>query len=746
MALELWKSDGTSDGTVMVKDINTTVVDGFPQGSNPSYLTNVGGTLYFRADNGANGAELWRSDGTSTGTYIVKDIRPGSSRSDPSRLTNVGGTLYFRANDGANGYELWRSDGTSTGTFMVKDIRPGLDGSNISYLMNVGGTLYFRANDGGHGYELWKSDGTSTGTVMVKDIRPGANSSEISTLTNVGGTLYFRANDGVSGYELWKSNGTSSGTELVKDIQPGTLGSSPYWLTNVAGWLYFTADDSTGGRELWRSDGTSEGTTLVFDLASGTVNSDPAQLTTVGHRLYFSAVTESIGRELFYTEVDNRPPIVVSGGPYTMTLGESLPFTGVDSSDPDGDQLDFWWEIIGKLGVSGVTPNTTWEELVQLWPTIQPGTYNVRLEVYDDHDGLTTVFTTLTIFNAPPTLSQLSVPAANEFQAVVLTGTVVDPSVFDRFTVTVDWGDGTAPQAFEVGVYSNPNAPRDFSVSHVYGDSSDQLPGGAYAISLTVTDSFGAASGPYTVAAVVNNLPPTANFTLLSSQPYTLKLLPVDPSPIDQGAPFTYIIDWGDGSPIETLTGPAGMVVSHPAGPLGSSTTIAMIAIDQDGGASPPLTRTIYAVREQIVNTIFTGSQQTATRSRAVGIDDNGTLAVVWADENFGAFVRRFDASGSALGAPITLPTGLNPKDFTIGMAPDGSYVLLVGIGGPPGQRACAAIQCFRPSRWRIIHCVRRHAILSDSSRCGRQQRWVCNRLDWSIASLPTIPGLRASL
>ena len=131
------------------------------------------GSLYFSAKDDTHGRELWKSDGTAAGTVVVKDIRPGSEGSLPRGLTDVGGTLYFSAGDGTHGGELWRSDGTATGTVMVKDIWAGSRGSHPSGLTDVGGTLYFAADDGTHGWELWKSDGTAAGTVMVKDIWPG---------------------------------------------------------------------------------------------------------------------------------------------------------------------------------------------------------------------------------------------------------------------------------------------------------------------------------------------------------------------------------------------------------------------------------------------------------------------------------------------------------------------------------------------------------------------------------------------
>jgi ELWxxDGT repeat protein len=218
----------------MVKDIGA------------NYLTDVGGTLFFKAS--GDGSELWKSDGTAAGTEMVKNINPAYSGNNPSLLTNVGGTLFFTADDGTNGYELWKSDGSATGTVMVKDINPA--GSGPEYLTNVGGTLFFRADDG-NGKELWKSDGTAAGTEMVKDINPvGSSSPEF--LTDVGGTLFFRADDGTNGRELWQSDGTPGGTVMVKDINP--VGEN--WLeelTDVGGTLFFSASDGTNGYELWRA-------------------------------------------------------------------------------------------------------------------------------------------------------------------------------------------------------------------------------------------------------------------------------------------------------------------------------------------------------------------------------------------------------------------------------------------------------------------------------------------------------------
>ncbi|MFO0291347.1 MAG: ELWxxDGT repeat protein [bacterium] len=294
---ELWKSDGTAEGTVLVKDISPGSVR-----STPSHLTAVGTTLFFRAFDGVNGYGLWKSDGTAEGTVLVKDISPGFGGPSSRSLTAVGNTLFFSAFDGVNGQELWKSDGTADGTVLVKDIVPGSGSSSAQPRGAVGNTLFFSASNGVNGPELWKSDGTADGTVLVKDIRPGSFGSYIFSLTAVGNTLFFSADDGVNGRELWKSDGTAAGTVLVKDIRPGSFGSDFFVLTAVGNTLFFSANDGVNGRELWKTDGTAAGTVRVSDIALGSASSNPNNLTAVGNTLFFSADDGVNGRELWKTD------------------------------------------------------------------------------------------------------------------------------------------------------------------------------------------------------------------------------------------------------------------------------------------------------------------------------------------------------------------------------------------------------------------------------------------------------------
>jgi ELWxxDGT repeat protein len=256
---ELFKTDGTDAGTVRVKDI---AVGG--NSSNPEEMVIMPTTgplrrVYFVAagsGSGQNtGRELWKSDGTTTGTVVVKDIVPdGSSIEDgnPAYLTVVGNTLFFVANNGTHGKELWKSDGTAAGTVLVKNINTisagagSTQGSDPTDLINVNGMLFFLADDGVNGRELWVSNGTSAGTVIIK---PGLGDAGITNMAAVNDVLCFSADNGVVGRETWMSDGTTLGTVIVSDLVPGSGSSNPASLFGVDGNLLFAAADTTVGDE-----------------------------------------------------------------------------------------------------------------------------------------------------------------------------------------------------------------------------------------------------------------------------------------------------------------------------------------------------------------------------------------------------------------------------------------------------------------------------------------------------------------
>jgi ELWxxDGT repeat protein len=224
---------------------------------------NLGGTLYFAAGDAGHGRELWKSDGTTDGTVVVRDVVPGPVGSEPDGLVAVGRTLFFRVVTPA-GTELWKSDGTESGTVRVAALSPRPADYYVPprparsraftpgpWGAAVNGALIF-ANGGPDGAELWRSDGTEAGTVRVSDIEPGPAGSNPSGFVELNGRVYFGANDHETGRELWSTDGTAAGTARVQDIYPGAVGSSPTWLTPSGGALWFSAAGREVGRELWK--------------------------------------------------------------------------------------------------------------------------------------------------------------------------------------------------------------------------------------------------------------------------------------------------------------------------------------------------------------------------------------------------------------------------------------------------------------------------------------------------------------
>jgi ELWxxDGT repeat protein len=353
--VELWKSDGTVSGTALVKDINpgSTLTGGVStfNSSNPTDLVAAGGYVYFAANDGADGAQLWKSDGTAAGTTMVTSGNLSGGGMNPANLADVGGKLFFTANDGSDGNQVWTTDGTAPGTLMVSNLQPSTGTANPSQLTAVGGTLYFTANtssgvqlyradgvpadtrqvsnvtngtigasptsltnvngtlfyagyDSVHGNQLWQSNGTTGSTTIVATIGSGVSSSNPTNLTSVGGTVYFAANDGTHGVQLWKSDGTAGGTTMVVDLNTTAAGASanPSDLTEVGGVLYFRANDGVHGTQLWRSDGTASGTTMVAAINSGSVGSTPDNLVSANGFLFFTANDGTHGFELWQSD------------------------------------------------------------------------------------------------------------------------------------------------------------------------------------------------------------------------------------------------------------------------------------------------------------------------------------------------------------------------------------------------------------------------------------------------------------
>lgn len=213
---------------------------------------------------------------------LVKDINPSTS-GEPMRLCEANGNLFFIANDGNTGNELWFSDGTEAGTRLVKDINPGSSTSNIQKIISFQGKAYFKANAQGQGYELYQSDGTEAGTTFLKEFGTGSASIDPSDLFVYNNAIYFTERNDVSGLNLWKSDGTTAGTVLVKNLYTNPNASNGVYFCIVNNKLYFISSESPlMNSDIWVSDGTANGTNIATSM-SGQVGA----LIAMNNKLFF---------------------------------------------------------------------------------------------------------------------------------------------------------------------------------------------------------------------------------------------------------------------------------------------------------------------------------------------------------------------------------------------------------------------------------------------------------------------------
>lgn len=357
--VELWKSDGTNAGTQMILDINT--ISTIPN-SNPASLTLFQNQVFFNASSGTTapgtGQELYKTDGTTTGTALVTDLNPGTAAGNPFNLVVLNPTtLMFGGNNGVTGSELFKTDGTAAGTVNVFDASG--TSNSASWIENLNGTAIIGYTvTGGTGRELYRSTGAVGNCDLILDINPGTANGVGSVSYTALNNVFFTANSGTTGTELWKTNGTTAGTSLVRDIRPGTDSSSPNNFAILGTNIYFSANGGVNGLELWKSDGTTAGTVEVLDLNVGPTNSNPDKLTTIGTKLYYFAAPDASGTDLYVFDGTTNLKLLdlnaTTGSAYNtnfVSLG-GLVYFAVDSSDADTKRE--LWQTDGTA--SGTVP------------------------------------------------------------------------------------------------------------------------------------------------------------------------------------------------------------------------------------------------------------------------------------------------------------------------------------------------------------------------------------------------------
>ena len=291
----LWKTSGDSIGTTLVKDLGTRKFC--------SNLIELNGSLFFMTTDydpvwGNNTKELWKTDGTQNGTVVINNWVNSSNFSNDVKIVKYYNKIYFSGfeSDGTsigtiqtglvlppekescmyNGFiyykgidgKIWKSDGTLNGTSQAVDFPV----TGNLYVFN--GYIYFSGGFSGAGQsgsELCKTDGTLANTIILKDIYVGFNSSNPGNFISLNNYLFFIASDGVHGNELWKTDGTSLGTSMVKDIFPGIYNGfyDCYDGINLSHQIifnnefYFSTHLNGDQKGVWKTDGSETNTILV---------------------------------------------------------------------------------------------------------------------------------------------------------------------------------------------------------------------------------------------------------------------------------------------------------------------------------------------------------------------------------------------------------------------------------------------------------------------------------------------------
>lgn len=367
--IELWITQGTPETTRLVRDI----LPG-SESSRPADLrldlSGAGPAAYFAATAPESGRELWRTDGTEAGTVLVQDIVPGRDSSEPYRIETAPNGMYliastpetgkelfgagvvngrygpvtlmqeglvgpensepyamcmnddgflFYAQRSPDGEELWCAHKNLNFVEQLSDINPRGD-SEPFWPVLVQKHVYFTAYDPLHGRELWRDRGVRQPPALVADINSDESinpSSSPSEMTALGDRLLFAADDIEHGYELWATDGTEEGTVLLRDIALGLPSGNPEQITPVGSLAYFRAESLGIGVELWVTDGTPEGTILVKDIYPEEGSSFPDHLIAFGDMLLFMAQTPREGNELWRLRAGREPDMLanIRGGP-----------------------------------------------------------------------------------------------------------------------------------------------------------------------------------------------------------------------------------------------------------------------------------------------------------------------------------------------------------------------------------------------------------------------------------------------
>lgn len=256
---ELWAATDAPGSVFLVKDGNPGSGSTFPQ-----ELTKADDLIFYRG--GSAGRQLWRTDGTEAGTFLLTEIIGTNQIIQPGSLKTQGNKVWFLVRKNTGETELWISDGTVAGTAMATEVPTSINFQDRFEAFFLGEKyIYLSLDAETAGGEWIATDGTAAGTELLLNLTANENyylvSQQNTSKSILNGHFFFIYINKVSNdYELWKSDGTANGTQKV-----GTLEGSAIAAASTKQQFFFL-QQKQGNIELWTSDGSAAGTQLVKDL------------------------------------------------------------------------------------------------------------------------------------------------------------------------------------------------------------------------------------------------------------------------------------------------------------------------------------------------------------------------------------------------------------------------------------------------------------------------------------------------
>ncbi|MGB7069089.1 MAG: DPP IV N-terminal domain-containing protein [Pyrinomonadaceae bacterium] len=446
------------------------------------------------------------------------------------------------------------------------------DGNEEIYVMNPDGSNQTRLTnnttndfapslspDGSRIAFMGRRDGNDEIYVMNAD---GSNQTRLTNNPAIDDTPFFSpdgnriaftsSRDGNSEVYIMDSDGSNQ-TRLTNNP---AFDRNPSFSPDGSRIAFESNRDLSSSMEIYvmNADGSNQTRLTFFSPA----NDDLPSFSPDGGRIAFTSTRDG-NSEIYVMNADGSNQVRLTNNPAT---DDSTSFS------PSGAKIAFVSERDGNREIYAMDPN---------------GTNLTRLTFTAPFNESSPSWGGQSPGSSPPALSNIAAAPVDENSPAILSGDLSSPNVSHNFTLTVDWGDGSAPQVFNYAAGTT-----SFTELHVYADDNPTATNSDnYDIGLTLATTGG--SDTDSAVVTVNNVAPVLNDLALNPDPATggsPTTLSGTVSDVGTQDSQTIVIEWGDGTPTTTLSLGAGVTnfnATHTYNTLGNL-TIVVDAADDDGG------------------------------------------------------------------------------------------------------------------------------------------------------------------